>query len=148
MDIPTTLSALAVGKFVAGVVLEAAGESSIRASAALDLEAENVVAKKDSNAVLPVDEHVKEKIVSNLVQLASASAARLKSVIVGPSTAKDPLVPMIPSLIREVFKSIPYSPISSSFKFFSVLYINPDTPVPSYFSDRESIVHLAFILPP
>lgn len=148
-DAPASLSAPAVGKFVASVVLEAARESSIRAAPAAEMQIERVATEEtERNVVNPVADPVQVKSVPNLIQLAAALASRLKSVIVGPSAAKDTLVPVIPSLIKQVSNFIPCCPISSSFKYFSILYISHDTPVPPYFSDSDSLVHLAFILHP
>lgn len=72
----------------------------------------------------------------------------LKSVIYGPSKPHDPLVAVVPSLLKQVYTFIPFSPPHSLFKSLSKLFIDHDTAIPSYFNDDHLLVHLAFLLDP
>lgn len=129
------------GQFVAGVVLEAAGEVGNLAAPV----PENV---KESNAEIIGTSSAHLNIIPNLIQIAAATAPKLKSVIVGPSAAYDPMVPVIPSLIKQVSNFIAFNPSSSFLKHLSILNINHDTLVPSYFSDRNllSTLPLSYVL--
>lgn len=69
-------------------------------------------------------------------------------MIVGPSAAYDPIIPGVPSLIKQVSNFISFSPSPTFLRHLSILDINHDTLVPNYFSDRNLLVHLAFILSP
>jgi hypothetical protein len=45
--------------------------------------------------------------IVDYVQIAAATALRLRSMVVGPSLAFDPLVTVVPSLIKKVSNFIP-----------------------------------------
>jgi hypothetical protein len=73
----------------------------------------------------------------------------LKSVLLGPSAPKEPLVSVIPSLLKEqVSNLIPCIPSPAPFRFFSKLFIDLDTPIPAYFNDTVLLIQLAFSLYP
>jgi hypothetical protein len=84
----------------------------------------------------------------SLLQAVVASASRLTSIIVGPSNPVDPMVVVVPSLLKQV----PYYPSnipSTNFLIYlSILDINHDTFIPSYFNGNKLLIHLAFILSP
>lgn len=82
------------------------------------------------------------------LQTAVSSAAKLKSIVVGPSVASDPIIPVVPSLIKQLSNVISSIPSPVSLRHLSLLDINHDTPVPPYFFDNRILVHLAFILTP
>lgn len=84
---------------------------------------------------------------SNLVQRAVASAQKLKYVITGPS-GSDPMITVIPSLIRQVSNFIPSSPSPCFLRDLNLIYLSDDTLIPSYFSDKKLLVHIAFLLHP
>jgi hypothetical protein len=74
---------------------------------------------------------------------------RLKSVIVGPSAPKDPLLTVIPSLLREkVLNDITISPSPTPFRVISLLDIDHGTLILDYFNDPHLLIHLAFSLYP
>jgi hypothetical protein len=86
----------------------------------------------------PNPEHVQRAINlipdsagQHLLKAAVASASRLKSIIVGPSALADPMVVVIPSLIKQVSNVITFSPSHISLRHLSHLDINLDTPIPS-----------------
>ena len=72
----------------------------------------------------------------------------LRYVIVGPSTASDPLVTVVLSIIRKVLNFITSNPSSNFLRFLSLLDINHNTLIPSYFNDQHLLIHLALILHP
>lgn len=72
----------------------------------------------------------------------------LKSVIFGPSIPKDPLVTVVPSILRQVLNFISISPSCSIFKHLTLIDIDHDNLIPLYFSNMQSLIHLSFILHP
>lgn len=79
------------------------------------------------------------------------SVNKLKSVIIGSSVRydpPDPLVIVLPSLLKKVFNFTPISLSSSFLSFLTLDDINHDTLVPAYFHDNHLLIHLAFILYP
>lgn len=72
----------------------------------------------------------------------------LKSVIIGPSKPTEPMVTVVPSLPKQVHNSISVNPSSSFLRFITLLIIDHDTIIPSYFNDPDVLIHLAFILHP
>lgn len=87
-------------------------------------------------------------LVPSVVQIVASTAPKVKSVIVGPSTTSDPIIIMVPSLLKKVSNFISSSPSPMFLRHLSMLNINHDTHVPSYFTDNQILVHLAFILSP
>lgn len=73
---------------------------------------------------------------------------RIKSVIFGPSIPEDPLVTIVPSLVRQVFNFIPVNPPSNFLHFLNSIFIDHDTQILSYFNDKNLLIHLAFMLHP
>lgn len=72
----------------------------------------------------------------------------LKSVIVGPSTAADPLVTVVPSHQKKVLTFVSYNPSPIFLRHLTQLDIDHNSIIPSYFNDKIILVHLAFILTP
>lgn len=73
----------------------------------------------------------------------------LKTILVGPSAPslpKDPLITIIPSLIKEqVMSFINVNPFTGVFNNLNMIDINLNEPIPIYFNDLKLLVHLAFI---
>jgi hypothetical protein len=72
----------------------------------------------------------------------------LRSVIIGPSLLrdpKDPLVAIVPSLIKQVLCFITVNPSPIFLKHLTLVDIDHNTPIPPYFNDSHLLVHLAFI---
>ena len=80
------------------------------------------------------------------MQVATVAASRIKPVLLGSSTASDPIITVVPSLLQQVFNFISSSPSPIFLRHLLVLHINHDTLVPNYFADNEVLVHLSFIL--
>lgn len=75
----------------------------------------------------------------------------LKSVIIRPSAPrdpKDPLIIVVPSLLKKVLNIFSISPSLNFLRNLTLLDINNDTSMPSYINDPHLLVHLAFILCP
>lgn len=91
------------------------------------------------------------KAVPKKILLASGAQTmpKLKSVIVGPSAPKDPLVTVIPSLLKEqVLNFISAYPSPTPFRVISLLDIDHGTLILDYFNDSHLLIHLAFSLYP
>jgi hypothetical protein len=92
------------------------------------------------------------RAISEKLSMTSATMLlmpKLKSVIVGPSAPKDPLIPMIPSLLRKhVLNFISASPSPAPFEVISLLDIDQNTLIPDYFNGPHLLIHLAFFLYP
>jgi hypothetical protein len=74
---------------------------------------------------------------------------RMKSVLVGPAADKEPLIRVIPSLLKEKVPFIIYSsPSPTPFRSIEILFIDYSTPIPDYFNDSRLLIHLAFALYP
>lgn len=75
---------------------------------------------------------------------------RLKSVIIGPSAVHDPdpLVAVVPSLLRKVLTYISIRPSPSFLKCLNHVDLDHNTLIPAYFHDNDLLVHLAFIIYP
>jgi hypothetical protein len=58
------------------------------------------------------------------------------------------MVVVVPSLLKKVLNQFPSSPSPNFLKSLSLLDINHDTLIPSYFNDKLILVHLALILYP
>jgi hypothetical protein len=99
----TQHAAVEADQFVAGVIQQAVvnvgNQVTQEVGAVTDNVAQNV--GTSSTPLIPVP---------NFVQIAVASAPKLKSVIVRPSSASDPLVTVVPSLLKKVLNFIPFSP--------------------------------------
>lgn len=72
----------------------------------------------------------------------------LKSIIVGPSSAADSLITVVPSLLREIQNFISSNPSLVFLRNLSLLDTNLDTIIPPYFVDKPILVHLAFLVTP
>ena len=55
---------------------------------------------------------------------------------------------VVPSIIRKVLNFIPSNPSSNFLRFLSLLDINHNTLIPSYFNDQHLLIHLPLILHP
>jgi hypothetical protein len=74
---------------------------------------------------------------------------KMKYVIMGPSLAREPLIRVFPSLLKEkVFNLIHCSIPSTTFRFIELHIMDHDTPIPDYFNDSHLLIHLAFALYP
>lgn len=76
---------------------------------------------------------------------------RLRSVIIGPSVRhdlEDPLVTVVPSLLRQVLTFIPTSPSHPFLNCLTHVDLDHNTIIPTYFHDNDLLIHLAFILYP
>lgn len=126
------------GQFTAGIIHQAAENVKIGAPTVADYMPRPVAQPVDANPIQ----------MTNIVQSIAASASRLKSIIVGPSSSSDPMIPVVPSLIKKVPNFISACPSFISFRFLTSLDIDHETIVPSYFNDKQILIHLAFILSP
>lgn len=72
----------------------------------------------------------------------------LRSVIYGPSIPEDPLVTIVPSLLQKVLNFISVSPSSNFLRNLSLIDINHNTMIPSFFNDSHILVHLVFLTHP
>jgi hypothetical protein len=84
-------------------ILEVAAMEEIIAPAIVDVNAHTKATRITSSA----------QSTAPMVQapsLIQKIAPKLKSVIVGPGSSSDPLIPVIPSLIKQVYYSLPASP--------------------------------------
>jgi hypothetical protein len=78
----------------------------------------------------------------------AAPKPTLRSIIVGPATPsdpKDPLITVVPSILKHVLYFFSISPPSNFLINLNIIHINEDTIIPSYFCDNELLIHLAFI---
>lgn len=75
-------------------------------------------------------------------------APKIRSVNYGPKPPEDPLIAVVPSLLREVLNFFTTSPSPVFLNCLSYLYLNHDTIIPDYVNDRRLLVHLAFSLFP
>lgn len=74
---------------------------------------------------------------------------KLKFVIVGPSAVKEPMVSVIPSLLKEKVLNLIYiRPSPAPFRSIDLLIIDHNTLIPNYFNDSHLLIHLAFALYP
>lgn len=71
----------------------------------------------------------------------------LKSVIFGPSKPHDPLITVVPSLLKRYSLSYLIALLLVVFSSFYPCWILIIT-IPSYFNDNHLLVHLAFLLHP
>lgn len=78
----------------------------------------------------------------------TAPRPALRSVIYGPRIQEDPLVTVVPSLLKKVSLFFTVNPSIVFLRNLSMVDINHDTSIPSYFTDYQLLVHLAFILHP
>lgn len=75
----------------------------------------------------------------------------LRSIIIGPALPRDPndpLVTVVPSLLKQVSNLPSAFPSQSSFRNLSCLHFDHDIAIPSYINDTHLLVHLACILYP
>lgn len=126
------------GRFVATVVVQAA-QNVVVGAKNFETQAEKVL--EEVTRSIPVTPR------TSVVQVATVAAPRIKPVLLGSSTASDPIITVVPSLLQQVFNFISFSP-SIFLRHLLVLHINHDTLVPNYFADNEVLVHLSFILSP
>lgn len=78
----------------------------------------------------------------------AAPKPTLRSIIVEPATPsdpKDPLITVVPSILKHVLDFFSISPPSNFLINLNIIHINEDTIIPSYFCDNELLIHLAFI---
>lgn len=81
----------------------------------------------------------------------TASIPTLKSIIIGPAAPRDPndpLVAVVPSLLKKVLNFFSVIPSQNVFRNFTCLDIDHDTPIPSFFNDHLLLAYLACILYP
>ena len=108
---------------------------------------DQVVTEED--VVVPATQEVRNSAVLGKFPVLSAVKGplpALKSVIVGPSSVSEPMVVVVPSLLKKVLNHIPSSPSSNFLRSLSLLDINHDTLIPSYFNDKLILVYLALLL--
>lgn len=74
--------------------------------------------------------------------------APLKSVIVGPSSRDDPLVVVVPSLLKQVINHLPIIPEPCFLRHLTLLDISHGIIIPSFFNDPHLLVHIVFIMIP
>ena len=121
------------------------------------MDMQNVEA--DLQNVVAGNEFVGEAVVENAGNLIPTVARpTVKSVIVGgPVLITEPMSPIpasgskTPLLPRELFKVLSFinrSLPASMLSYLSLLDIDPDTIIPSYFNDLPLLAHLACLLPP
>lgn len=72
--------------------------------------------------------------------------APLKSVIVGPSTRADPLVVVVPSLLKQLPNYLSILPKPCFLKHLTLIDMHHDTTIPSFFNDPHLLVHMTFIM--
>lgn len=72
----------------------------------------------------------------------------LRLVIYGPSIPEDPLVTVVPFLLQKVLNFISVSPSSNFLRNLSLIDIDHNTMIPSFFNDSHILVHLVFLLHP
>ena len=60
----------------------------------------------------------------------------------------DPLIAVVPSILKEVLNFITIRPTASFLSFLNLLAIDHDTLIPPYFNDQCLLIHLAFLLSP
>jgi len=118
-----------------------------------NLNAQNLA--EIGNVTVAASKIVSEKGTENVeVPLDRQVAPKIKSVVIGPSKVQgnthisDPLIPMIPSLIKKVILFIHMNPHFQIFKNVTNLVVDHNTLIPSYISDTPLLIHLAFILLP
>ena len=75
-------------------------------------------------------------------------APRIRSEIYGPSVPSDPLIVVVPSILKEVLNFISITPASNFLSFLNLLVIDHGTLIPTYFNDQHLLIHLAFLLSP
>lgn len=69
-------------------------------------------------------------------------------MIIGPQLPVDPLITVVLSLLCEVLNFIPANPSPCFFNSLSMLIMDHNTIIPSYFNDPQIFVYLAFLLFP
>jgi hypothetical protein len=68
---------------------------------------------------------------------------------VDPAADKEPMIRVIPSLLKEKVQFIIFSsPSPTPFRSIEILFIDYSTPIPDYFNDSRLLIHLAFALYP
>jgi hypothetical protein len=77
-----------------------------------------------------------------------APATTLKSIVISPQIPKEPMVTVIPSLLREQVTKLNSYPSTTPFRNVTLLDIDHSTPIPEYFNDSHLLIHLAFSLYP
>jgi hypothetical protein len=98
-----------------------------------------------------VSEYVSGKKPSEFVSVFGAPKPRLKSVIFGPSVRhdpEDPLIAVVPSLLKKVLTYISIRPSSSFLDCLTYVGLDHGTLIPIYFHDNDLLIHLAFIIYP
>lgn len=78
-------------------------------------------------------------------------APSLKSIIIGPTAPRDPndpLVTVVPSILKKVLTLLSVQPHQYSFRNLTCLAVDHDIIIPSYFNDPHLLAHLACILYP
>lgn len=83
-----------------------------------------------------------------MTERSSQCSVQCKLPSVGPSSKSDPLITVVPSLLKKVLSFIPSSPSSIFLRNLTLLDINHDTIVSSFFNDPQILVQLAFLLHP
>jgi hypothetical protein len=98
-----------------------------------------------------VSEYVSGKKHSEFVSIFGAPKPRLKSVIFGPSIRhdpEDPLIAVVPSLLKKVLTYISIRPSSSFLDCLTHVDLDHGTLIPVYFHDNDLLIHLSFIIYP
>lgn len=72
----------------------------------------------------------------------------LRSVVFGPELAKEPMVTVIPSLVRQVMNFIHATPSSIFLRFVTLIDIDDSTIIPAYFNDPLLLIRIASISDP
>ena len=62
--------------------------------------------------------------------------------------SSDPLIAVVPSILKEVLNFISITPTSNFLSFLNLLVIDHGTLIPTYFNDQCLLIHLAFLLSP
>lgn len=104
-----------------------------------------------AKATAAISNNQKGDLQNKNVDMYPKVSPALKSIIVGPVTPRDPndpLVSVVPSLLKKVLDFFSVSPSHSHFRYLTCLHIDHDTPIPSYFNDPYLLAHLACILYP
>ena len=74
--------------------------------------------------------------------------APIRSITIGPSSKSDPLITIVPYLLKKILSFIPSSSSSIFLRNLTLLDINHDTIVSCFFNDPQILVQLAFLLHP
>jgi len=107
----------------------------------VEISQENVTLTESQKVAIQRDDTEKFPVLSPV-------QAPLRSITVGPSSKSDPLITIVPYLLKKILSFIPSSSSSIFLRNLTLLDINHDTIIPSFFNDPQVLVHLAFLLDP